>query len=53
MVDRVNNREYSECRWVKTNDSSCPEGWQEGDYDFYELQGKFYHRRTYFSATIY
>ena len=35
-----------ECNWEKTSDSSCPEGWQKGDYDFYELQGNFYHPRT-------
>ena len=30
------------CNWEKTSNSNCPEGWEEDDYDFYELISRFY-----------
>ena len=29
------------CYWEKTSKSSCPEGWEEKKYEFYELTSKF------------
>ena len=26
-----------ECWWEKTSDASCPEDWEEDQYDFYEI----------------
>ena len=36
-----NNGDPELCKWEKTTDSTCPEGWRDGSYDFYELIGKF------------
>ena len=30
-----------ECWWEKTKNRECPEGWEEDEYDFYEMIGKF------------
>ena len=29
------------CWWEKTSDSSCSEGWEVDEYDFYEITSKF------------
>ena len=47
-----NNDDYlHHCKWENTNDASCPEGWKAGGYDFYELRGKFCHKRIYAPTT--
>lgn len=28
------------CYWEKTQSASCPEGWKENNYVFYELRGE-------------
>ena len=42
-----NNGGFENCKWEKTTDSSCPEGWDADSYDFYELQGNFYYTNIY------
>ena len=27
------------CYWEKTSEASCPEGWENDNYDFYKLTG--------------
>ena len=31
--------EFFNCYWENTWNSSCPEGWKESKFDFYELKG--------------
>ena len=38
------------CFWEKTSDSSCPEGWEEDKYDFYEIISKFSFSHFKFSS---
>ena len=29
------------CYWEKTQNTNCPEGWDEDDYNFYEMKSMF------------
>lgn len=33
--------EYFNCYWEDTSDASCPEGWTESKFDFYQIRGVF------------
>ena len=39
-----------QCYWEKTSDSSCPEGWEEDEFDFYKLMRKFIFYHFNFSS---
>ena len=30
---------YGGCFWEKTENAECPEGWEDDQYDFYEMIG--------------
>ena len=38
-----NNGGVESCWWEHTTDASCPEGWEEDAFDFYELKGKIWY----------
>ena len=47
-----NNGATKNCKWEKTTDFWCPEGWVSDTYDFYGLTGKSYHIHILARETI-
>ena len=35
------NKKKGRCYWENTTGSSCTEGWEADNFDFYQIEGKF------------